>query len=136
MRTPGMEDHLEQIYLLTRAKGFTRVSDIAQALSIHDSSASKMAQKLGRTGYVQYEKYGRICLTDKGFQVGQQLFNRHQLLEKFLRQIGVQEEQIHQEVEQIEHHFSWSTIARIQELVRFFEEEPIVLREFHKRQTL
>lgn len=48
MRTPGMEDHLEQIYLLTRVKGFTRVSDIAQALSVHDSSATKMAQKLGK----------------------------------------------------------------------------------------
>lgn len=134
MRTPGMEDHLEQIYLLSRTTGFTRVSEIAEALSILDSSASKMAQKLGKSGYVYYQKYGRICLTDKGLRIGRQLFSRHQLLERFLRQIGVPEEQIHSEVEQIENHFSWNTINRIHELVLFFEQNPTVLKKF--RQTL
>lgn len=84
---------------------------------------------------MRYEKYGRISLTEKGLQVRRELFNRYQLLEKFLGQIVVEQEQIYQEVEQIEHHFSWATIARINDLVRFFEEEPIVLREFNKRQT-
>ncbi|GIP36449.1 transcriptional regulator MntR [Paenibacillus sp. J2TS4] len=136
MRTPAMEDHLEQIYLLSRATGFTRVSDVAEALSINDSSASKMAQKLGKNGYILYKKYGRIWLTDKGLRVGRQLYNRHQLLEEFLHLIGVPEDQVHSEVEQIEYHFSWSTINRIQGLVRFLEEQPSVMKEFRKKQLL
>ncbi len=121
MTTPGMEDHLEQIYLLSLDKGYTRVSDVAEALSVHPSSASKMAQKLGESGYIEYEKYGRISLTRKGARVGQQLLDRHRLLERFLRQIGVPEQRIEREVEQLEHHFSWSTLELLRDLVHFME---------------
>ena len=34
MPTPSMEDHIEQIYLLIENKGYARVSDIAEALSV------------------------------------------------------------------------------------------------------
>ncbi|RED60517.1 transcriptional regulator MntR [Cohnella phaseoli] len=121
MTTPGMEDHLEQIYLLSLDKGYTRVSDVAEALSVHPSSASKMAQKLGESGYIEYERYGRISLTRKGARVGQQLLDRHRLLERFLRQIGVPEQRIEREVEQLEHHFSWSTLELLRDLVHFME---------------
>lgn len=133
MPTSGMEDHLEQIYLLSRTKGYTRVSDVAEALSVHASSASKMAQRLGESGYVVYEKYGKVSLTGKGHRVGKQLLFRHKLLERFLRQIGVPEDQIESEVEQVEHHISWSTLGRIDELVCFFEEKPGFMREFQLR---
>jgi len=121
MTTPGMEDHLEQIYLLSLDKGYTRVSDVAEALSVHPSSASKMAQKLGESGYIEYERYGRISLTRKGARVGQQLLDRHRLLERYLRLIGVPEQRIEREVEQLEHHFSWSTLELLRDLVHFME---------------
>jgi DtxR family Mn-dependent transcriptional regulator len=130
MSTPGMEDRLEQIYLLSRTEGFTRVSDVAAALSVHASSASKMAKRLGESGYVVYERYGKVSLTEKGHRMGKRLLCKHELLERFLRQIGVPETQIESEVEQVEHHISWSTLGRIDELVCFFEEKPEFMREF------
>lgn len=133
MTTPGMEDHLEQIYLLSLDKGYTRVSDVADALSVQPSSASKMAQKLGESGYIEYEKYGRISLTGKGKQIGQRLLDRHLLLERFLRQIGVPEGQIEEEVEQLEHHFSWSTLELLRNLVHDLEEEQDPSGENHRR---
>lgn len=123
MTTPGMEDHLERIYLLSLDKGYTRVSDVAEALSVQPSSASKMAQKLGESGYIEYEKYGVISLTGKGRRIGKQLLDRHLLLERFLRQIGVPEQRIEGEVEQLEHHFSWSTLELLRNLVTNLEEE-------------
>ena len=38
---PSMEDYIEQIYLLIDEKGYARVSDIAEALSVHPSSVTK-----------------------------------------------------------------------------------------------
>ena len=38
---------------------------------------------------------------------------RHELLEEFLRLIGVKEENIYNDVEGIEHHLSWNSIDRI-----------------------
>ncbi|MBD2866953.1 transcriptional regulator MntR [Paenibacillus arenilitoris] len=122
MTTPSMEDHLEQIYLLSLTKGYTRVSDVADALSILPSSASKMAQKLGESGYIEYEKYGRISLTGKGTTIGKQLLDRHRLLERFLRQIGVPEQRIEREVEQLEHHFSWGTLELLRNWLHVLEE--------------
>jgi Mn-dependent DtxR family transcriptional regulator len=124
MPTPSMEDHIEQIYLLIEQKGYARVSDIAEALSVLPSSVTKMVQKLDKDGFLIYEKYRGLTLTTKGLKLGKKLVKRHELLEDFLRLIGVKEENIYNDVEGIEHHLSWNSIDRISDLVLFLEENP------------
>lgn len=123
MPTPSMEDYLERIYLLIDDKGYARVSDIAEALEVHPSSVTKMIQKLDQTEYVIYEKYRGFVLTPKGKKVGKRLVFRHELLETFMRIIGVSDEKIYNDVEGIEHHLSWDAIDRIGDLVQYFEED-------------
>ncbi|MCM3224512.1 transcriptional regulator MntR [Terribacillus saccharophilus] len=123
MPTPSMEDYIEQIYILMEQKGYARVSDIAENLQVHPSSVTKMVQKLDKDEYLKYEKYRGLILTDKGEQVGKRLVYRHELLEDFLRIIGVEEENIYQDVEGIEHHMSWNSIERIGNLVEYFQED-------------
>lgn len=135
MRTPGMEDYLEQIYQLVRENGFTRISDVAAALSVNNSSVSKMAQRLVDEGYVTFEKYGRrIALTVSGLHAGEKLLRRHQLLEAFLRQLGVSEKQIEAEVEELEHHISWETLERIEHLVMVINEQSTLKTALRDRQ--
>ncbi|MDI2586006.1 transcriptional regulator MntR [Psychrobacillus sp. NEAU-3TGS] len=124
MPTPSMEDHIEQIYILIEQKGYARVSDIAEALSVLPSSVTKMVQKLDKDGFLIYEKYRGLTLTTKGMKLGKKLVKRHDLLEDFLRLIGVEEENIYADVEGIEHHLSWNSIDRIADLVLFLEENP------------
>ncbi|MER1998318.1 MAG: transcriptional regulator MntR [Lysinibacillus sp.] len=126
--TPSMEDHIEQIYLLIEQKGYARVSDIAEALSVLPSSVTKMVQKLDKDGYLVYEKYRGLTLTPKGDKLGERLVQRHALLEQFLRLIGVDEEKIYGDVEGIEHHLSWNSIERIADLVQLMEENPEFLK--------
>ncbi|AZU63078.1 transcriptional regulator MntR [Neobacillus mesonae] len=123
MPTPSMEDYIEQIYILIEEKGYARVSDIAEALSVHPSSVTKMVQKLDKDEYLVYEKYRGLVLTAKGKKIGKRLVFRHELLEQFLNIIGVKEENIYNDVEGIEHHLSWDAIDRIGDLVQFFEED-------------
>jgi len=132
MPTPSMEDYIEQIYLLIENKGYARVSDIAEALSVHPSSVTKMVQKLDKSEYLVYEKYRGLILTPKGKKIGKRLVIRHELLEQFLKMIGVDEENIYQDVEGIEHHLSWNAIDRIGDLVQYFEENPERLKELWK----
>ncbi|WP_062198534.1 transcriptional regulator MntR [Massilibacterium senegalense] len=129
MPTPSMEDYIEQIYLLIQDKGYARVSDIAEALHVHPSSVTKMVQKLDRSEYLIYEKYRGLILTQKGKKVGKRLVDRHELLEDFLRIIGVNEEIIYDDVEGIEHHLSWETLERIGNVVEYFEEDEIRHKE-------
>ncbi|ANU24343.1 transcriptional regulator MntR [Planococcus donghaensis] len=124
MPTPSMEDHIEIIYSLIEQKGYARVSDIAEALSVLPSSVTKMVQKLDKDGYLIYERYRGLVLTPKGQKLGKRLLERHGLLEQFLQLIGVDEERIYEDVEGIEHHLSWNSIDRIADLVQLLEESP------------
>ena len=124
-----MEDYLERIYLLIDEKGYARVSDIAEGLGVHPSSVTKMIQKLDKDEYLVYEKYRGLVLTSKGKKIGKRLVDRHQLLEDFLKIIGVQEEHIYKDVEGIEHHLSWDSITCIAPLVEYFGRDPKRLKE-------
>jgi Mn-dependent DtxR family transcriptional regulator len=136
MPTPSMEDYIEQIYILIEDKGYARVSDIAEALSVHPSSVTKMVQKLDKDEYLVYEKYRGLMLTSKGKKIGKRLVYRHELLEQLLKIIGVKDENIYNDVEGIEHHLSWDSIDRIGDLVQFFEEDQTridALKEIQKQ---
>ena len=135
MPTPSMEDYIEQIYILIEDKGYARVSDIAENLSVHPSSVTKMVQKLDKDDYLIYEKYRGLVLTMKGKKIGKRLVYRHELLEQFLRVIGVKEEHIYEDVEGIEHHLSWESIDRIVDLVQYFEEDENRISELRKIQA-
>lgn len=124
MATPGMEDYLEQIYLHIERSGVARASDIADSLEVLPSSVTKMVQRLDREGYVYYERYKGIELTEKGLTFGRKLVKRHVILEEFLRIIGVKEDEIYEDVEGIEHHLSWDAIDRITELVETMQANP------------
>ncbi|WP_079708521.1 transcriptional regulator MntR [Paraliobacillus ryukyuensis] len=135
MPTPSMEDYIEQIYILIESKGYARVSDIADALDVHPSSVTKMVQKLDKDEYLNYEKYRGLILTPQGKKIGKRLVYRHELLEQFLELIGVNQENIYQDVEGIEHHLSWNSIDRIGDLVQYLEKHPNTiesLRQLHK----
>lgn len=132
MPTPSMEDHIEIIYSLIEQKGYARVSDIAEALSVLPSSVTKMVQKLDKDGYLIYERYRGLVLTPRGQKLGKRLLKRHDLLEQFLRLIGVDEDLIYKDVEGIEHHLSWNSINRIADLVQMLEENPDLLMKLEK----
>ncbi|WP_432361764.1 transcriptional regulator MntR [Sporosarcina sp. UB5] len=135
MATPSMEDYIEQIYLQLEARGEARVSDVADALSVLPSSVTKMAQRLDREGYVVYERYRGLELTEKGLKFGKKLVRRHDLLEEFLRIIGVEEKNIYNDVEGIEHHLSWNAMDRITDLVEAMKEDEEFVRKLTERQS-
>ncbi|KUP06508.1 manganese transport transcriptional regulator [Bacillus coahuilensis m2-6] len=134
MPTPSMEDYIEQIYLLIENKGYARVSDIAESLSVHPSSVTKMVQKLDKDNYLVYERYRGLSLTAKGQKVGKRLVYRHDLLEQFLKLIGVKDEHIYEDVEGIEHHLSWDAIDRIGDVVQFLDEDKTRLKRLKEIQ--
>ncbi len=63
--SPSMEDYIEMIYRLSCEKNNVRVNDLSESLNVQPPSSSKMIKKLSRFGYVNYEKYGYVNLTEK-----------------------------------------------------------------------
>lgn len=124
----SMEDYLEMIYRNSMMEGYVRINALAEALNVQPPSATKMVQKLGKLGLLHYEKYGIVKLTADGVRLGEFLLNRHNIIEKFLKNIGV-EEKLLVNVELIEHNVTTGALNQILILNRFFEDNPAILEK-------
>jgi Mn-dependent DtxR family transcriptional regulator len=135
--TPSMEDYLEKIYIMIEQKGYARSVDIASSLDVLPSSVTKMMQKLDEAKLGVYEKYRGFTLTEKGKRLAKKLVERHKMLEEFLEIIGVQDENIYEEVEKLEHYISKETALCISNLLDFFEENPSIKESYlnHTQKT-
>ena len=56
------------------------------------------------------------------------------MLEQFLELIGVDKDNIYNDVEGIEHHLSWNSIDRIGDLVDYFKVDPKRIEDLRKIQ--
>ena len=79
VHSPAIEDYLEQIHNLIEGKGYARVVDIAKNLEISQASVTNMIQRLDAEGYVIYERYRGVVMTDAGKKIGQEIARRHEL---------------------------------------------------------
>ena len=124
------EDYLERIHELIEVKGYARVVDIALSLKVRQASVTAMVQKLGRAGFVKYEKYRGLVLTDEGRDVARKIQNRHATLSRFFSLFGLDVETQRADIEGIEHHLSPATLEMLADLAAFFEEDAEALRAF------
>ena len=116
-RTDRMEDYLEVIYELVQEKGYATTVDISSYLNVSSPSVTKMMQKLDETGYLNYEKYRGIKLTNEGIRIARNIRNRHGLLAEFFMIIGVDEEIANNDAEGIEHHLHPETMKKLEEFI-------------------
>lgn len=116
-RTERMEDYLEVIYELVQQKGYATTVDISSYLNVSSPSVTKMMQKLDETGYLNYEKYRGIKLTNEGIRIARNIRNRHGLLAEFFMIIGVDEETANNDAEGIEHHLHPETMKKLEEFI-------------------
>ncbi len=86
------EDYLENILILCERNGNVRSIDIVNEMNYSKPSISIAMKKLRTEGYVEMDLNGYITLTESGEEIAQRIYSRHQLLEKVLVAIGVDQE--------------------------------------------
>lgn len=126
------EDYLERIHELITEKGYARVVDIAESLGVKQASVTSMVQRLGELGYLNYEKYRGLVLTDRGRDVACNIQRRHKTLSRFFSLFGLSKDTQKQDIEGIEHHLSPDTVDLFADLVQFFESKPKMLQAFQE----
>jgi Mn-dependent DtxR family transcriptional regulator len=127
-RTDRMEDYLEVIYELVEQKGYATTVDISTYLNVSSPSVTKMTQRLDETGYLKYEKYRGIRLTNEGVRIAQNIRNRHGLLAEFFKMIGVDEESANSDAEGIEHHLHPETIKGLEDFMNVLKKYPSLFK--------
>ncbi len=127
------EEYLEAMYILLKEKGIIRIKDLARILNVKPSSVVEYLDRLAKKGFVHYEKYEYIMLTDEGLRIAERIYKRHEALKKFLIEIlGLPINVAEEDACYIEHGVHEETINRIIELMEFIKSNPNYLDEWKK----
>lgn len=121
--TATIEDYLERILILSEDDGHAHVTEMANLLGISKASVTEMISKLKTNGFVDFEKYGTITLTEKGRKIAVKVKERHDILKAFLVLIGVNEENASNDCCVMEHNLSKETIDKLKIFIEFLQEK-------------
>ena len=111
------ENYLETILVLQREKGSARSIDIANELQFSKPSVSVAMKHFREEGYIVVDKDGGITLTDKGLEIAERVFERHQVIAKALMVLGVDEKTAYEDSCKIEHDISDVTFSKLKEFL-------------------
>ena len=111
--TESGEDYLACIFELIEEKGYARVADVAEALSVAQPSACVMIKRLAQKGYLAREKYRGFTLTGAGQAMAHDLHARRRILTAFLQSLGLPKSVIQHDVHGLEHHLSKQTFEQL-----------------------
>ena len=130
MRKKTIEDYVELVYDLQKGKKRVHTNDIASALNINPASVTEIFQKLSEDGFVNYEKYSGVNLTEKGKKIALKVKKKHNALTEFLTILGIDKEIAEKdacEMEHILHPMTMDTIIKFVEVVRYCKVTPFWL---------
>ncbi|MCW4023216.1 MAG: metal-dependent transcriptional regulator [archaeon] len=116
------EDYLRAIYEIVNQKGFVRIKDIAREIGVKPPTVVEMMKKLGAKGFVVYEKYGGITLTEHGNQIAELIENRHETFKNFLEILLVPKDAALKDAHILEHELTSKTIQQFSLFVDFITE--------------
>lgn len=100
------ENYLETILVIHNEKGYCRCIDISNKMGFSKPSVSVYMKNLREDGYVSINNNGDITLTDKGLDIAQRIYERHNVIAGFLMQLGTSEKTAYEDSCKIEHDIS------------------------------
>ncbi|NAY82374.1 MAG: hypothetical protein GU362_05795 [Thaumarchaeota archaeon] len=117
-----IEEYLEILYRMELNGEKATTVNIAKKLHVAPSSVTEMIQKLAEKGYLVYNLYRGVELTEQGREIGKKILGRHRLIEEFLKFINVDERRIHDLACKMEHVIDDDVFNGISNLLYKFRE--------------
>ncbi|MBE7030651.1 MAG: metal-dependent transcriptional regulator [Ruminococcaceae bacterium] len=111
------ENYLESILMLRKRNGFVRSIDVANELGVSKPSVSVAMKQFRQEGYIIIDEDGGISLTQKGLQIAERIYERHQVIARALIALGVDEQTAYEDSCKIEHDISQQTFERIKDFL-------------------
>lgn len=119
------ENYLKAMFNLSEKSGEITVNDLSKSLNIKMPTVNSMVKRLTTKGYINYQSYKPITLTDEGRTTALQIIRKHRLTEMFLvEKMGFGWEEVHEVAEQIEHIHSPKFFAKMDEMLDFPTVDP------------
>lgn len=109
------ENYLEQILIINNKKGYCRSIDICNEMGFSKPSVSVYMKNLREDGCISVDDSGNITLTEKGKEIADKIYDRHNVIAGFLMQLGTSEETAYKDSCKIEHDISEESFLLIKE---------------------
>ncbi|MEL7148546.1 MAG: metal-dependent transcriptional regulator [Bacteroidota bacterium] len=125
MASPVVENYLKALFNLANARGEVNISDLSSNLKVSKPTVNSMVKTLQQKGWVIYEKYKPLKITEQGRKAAALIIRKHRLTEMFLvEQMGFGWEEVHDIAEQIEHVKAPAFFDRMDELMEYPKFDP------------
>ena len=108
--------YLETILVLSTIKEHVRSIDVAKYMHFSKPSVSRAVNNLRTDGYLDIDNNGYITLTEKGHEIADSIYERHQVLTDLLIGIGVSRETAEEDACRVEHYISEETFEAIKKV--------------------
>ncbi|PTS93862.1 iron-dependent repressor [Pedobacter sp. HMWF019] len=100
-------------------------NEMAAYLGVKPATATDMFKKLKDKGLVDYERYGKISLTEIGKNNALTILRKHRLWETFLYQkLDFSWDEVHEVAEQLEHIQSEKLVTKLEDFLGYPEFDP------------
>ena len=109
--------YLETILVLSKENETVRSIDISRKMNFSKPSVSRAMKNLKTEGYIDMDDDGYITLLEKGRQIAEKIYERHQVLTRCFINFGVSPETAEEDACRIEHVISDETFNKIKENV-------------------
>jgi DtxR family transcriptional regulator, Mn-dependent transcriptional regulator len=121
----SLEDYLEAIFNIISDKGAARSKDIAAYLGVKAGSVTAALQALACGGYLNYQPYEIITLTDKGCSEAKEIIRKHEILKEFFVEIlGADPTIAEKDACKIEHVIGNKLFKRLLSFTEFVKQYP------------
>lgn len=121
-KSSSSEDYLKCILVLQKKNDSVRSIDIAEEMGVTKPSVCNAMKKLSKQEWIYFDEEGYIFFTDEGRMIAENVYNKHSLLSRFLRLMGVNEDTAEKEACLMEHTISDETYERMDDFVNAREE--------------
>ena len=82
----SLEDYLEVISNSVEAGANIRAIDISKQMNVSRASVTEALKKLASKGYINYDRYEILSLTEIGKEVADKIVSRHTILQRFFEE--------------------------------------------------
>lgn len=128
MLTIAEENYIKRLLSLTLdnpEREGVGTNELAGSLMVKPSTVNDMLKKLRQKELIDYEKYGKIRLTDAGQKIGMDILRKHRLWETFLYQkLDFTWDEVHEVAEQLEHIQSDKLVGKLDKFLGYPDFDP------------
>ncbi len=115
----SLEDYLEVISNSINAGLNIRAIDISKQMNVSRASVTEALKKLASKGYINYDRYEMLSLTESGKELANKIVSKHIILQKFFEEkLGLSIEEASDNACKIEHVITENAFNKIAEYIK------------------